>query len=115
MTVNSSLSFSHPPRSQLLRHLYTGDLDFPAARLRPLLELADRLLLPRVAERAQQQLLAAASPGGVVEDMLWAERMGFDQLLAGLKVCWLCEGTRATRWPMCVYVRFAGTQNVCGS
>eukprot|EP00198_Chlamydomonas_reinhardtii_P013952 XP_001703289.1 predicted protein [Chlamydomonas reinhardtii] len=75
--------------AQLLRHLYTGDLDFPAARLRPLLELADRLLLPRVAERAQQQLLAAASPGGVVEDMLWAERMGFDQLLAGLKAYYL--------------------------
>ncbi|KAG2450123.1 hypothetical protein HYH02_000226 [Chlamydomonas schloesseri] len=75
--------------SQLLRHLYTGCVDFPEALLRPLLELADRLLLPRVAERAQRQLLAAATPGGVVDDMLWAERMGFAQLLAGLKAYYL--------------------------
>ncbi|KAG2442745.1 hypothetical protein HXX76_002827 [Chlamydomonas incerta] len=80
--------------SQLLRHLYTGCVDFPEALLRPLLELADRLLLPRVAERAQRQLLAAATPGGVVDDLLWAERMGFGQLLAGLKAYYLQNEAR---------------------
>lgn len=71
--------------SHLLRHLYTGDLAFPAPLLRPLAELADRLLLPGLARVCQRRLLAGTGPGRVVEDMLWAHAMGFGELLAGLK------------------------------
>ncbi|GLC35695.1 hypothetical protein PLESTM_000356000 [Pleodorina starrii] len=42
--------------SQLLRHLYTGATDFPELLLRPLLELANRLHLPRLVARLQLQL-----------------------------------------------------------
>ncbi|GIL86345.1 hypothetical protein Vretimale_13676 [Volvox reticuliferus] len=69
----------------LLRHLYTGDLGFPPQLLRPVAELADRLLLTQVVHHVQRRLLASVHPGGVVADMLWAHRHGFDELLAGLK------------------------------
>ncbi|EFJ52173.1 hypothetical protein VOLCADRAFT_87058 [Volvox carteri f. nagariensis] len=42
--------------AQLLRYIYTGSVDFPDLLLRPVLELANRLLLPRLAAAVQQQL-----------------------------------------------------------
>ncbi|GIL43244.1 hypothetical protein Vafri_1041 [Volvox africanus] len=42
--------------AQLLRYIYTGNMDFPKPLLRLVLELANRLLLPRVVASVQQQL-----------------------------------------------------------
>ncbi|GIL72742.1 hypothetical protein Vretifemale_3034 [Volvox reticuliferus] len=42
--------------SQLLRYIYTGSMDFPKPLLWLMLELANRLLLPRVVASVQQQL-----------------------------------------------------------
>ncbi|KXZ42589.1 hypothetical protein GPECTOR_132g601 [Gonium pectorale] len=75
-----------------LRFLYTGAVDVPAAQVRPVAELADRLLLPELCRDAQERLLAEIGPESVVDAMLWAEGRGpgFSQLLAGLKA-WCLE------------------------
>ncbi|GLI63300.1 hypothetical protein VaNZ11_006207 [Volvox africanus] len=73
----------------LLRHFYTGDLGFPPDLLRPVAELADRLLLPQVVHHVHRRLLAAVHPAGVVGDMLWAQQQGFAGLLAELKEWYL--------------------------
>ncbi|KXZ50574.1 hypothetical protein GPECTOR_16g749 [Gonium pectorale] len=71
----------------LLRFLYTGAVDIPAALLRQVAELADRLLLPELCRDAQAQVLAEVGPESVVDAMLWAESRGagFSQLLSELK------------------------------
>ncbi|KXZ42889.1 hypothetical protein GPECTOR_112g259 [Gonium pectorale] len=76
----------------VLRFLYTGTVDIPAAQVQPVAELADRLLLPELCRDAQAQVLAQVGPGGVVDAMLWAEGRGpgFSQLLAELKA-WCLE------------------------
>ncbi|PNW86813.1 hypothetical protein CHLRE_02g096700v5 [Chlamydomonas reinhardtii] len=73
----------------LLRHMYTGELAFPLQLLRPLAELADRLLLPQVVRHVKRRLLAATQPAGVVADMLWAHQQGFNDLLGNLKEWYL--------------------------
>ncbi|PNH10869.1 Kelch-like protein 30 [Tetrabaena socialis] len=80
--------------AQLLRFMYAGTLDFPPHLLRPVAELADRLLLPAASRRAQQLLLAATGPATVVGDLLWAEARGFAGLLAGLKAFYLDNAHR---------------------
>ncbi|KXZ47188.1 hypothetical protein GPECTOR_37g194 [Gonium pectorale] len=76
----------------VLRFLYTGAVDVPAAQVRPLAELADRLLLPELCRDMQARLLAEVGPESVVDAMLWAEARGpcFSQLLAELKA-WCLE------------------------
>ncbi|KXZ47189.1 hypothetical protein GPECTOR_37g195 [Gonium pectorale] len=76
----------------VLRFLYSGAVDVPAAQVRPLAELVDRLLLPELCRDAQERLLAAVGPESVVDAMLWAEARGpcFTQLLAELKA-WCLE------------------------
>ncbi|KXZ47183.1 hypothetical protein GPECTOR_37g189 [Gonium pectorale] len=75
----------------VLRFLYTGAVDVPAAQVRPLAELADRLLLPELCRDAQERVLAEVGPESVVDAMLWAEGRGpgFSQLLADLKAWFL--------------------------
>ncbi|KAG2498365.1 hypothetical protein HYH03_003624 [Edaphochlamys debaryana] len=77
--------------SALLRFIYTGALDFPPHLLRPLAELADRLLLPAACRSAQAFLLAGVTPAKLVDELLWAERRGFGALLDGLKSRYLEE------------------------
>ncbi|KAG2424682.1 hypothetical protein HYH02_015160 [Chlamydomonas schloesseri] len=77
----------------LLRHMYTGELGFPMQLLRPLAELADRLLLPQVVRHVKRRLLAATQPVTVVADMLWAHAQGFNDLLENLKE-WYLEHQR---------------------
>ncbi|KXZ53975.1 hypothetical protein GPECTOR_6g894 [Gonium pectorale] len=71
----------------LLRFLYTGAVDIPAALSRPVAELADRLLLPELCRDAQAQVLAEVGPESMVDAMLWAESRGpgFSLLLSELK------------------------------
>ncbi|EFJ48277.1 hypothetical protein VOLCADRAFT_91019 [Volvox carteri f. nagariensis] len=73
----------------LLRYMYTGDMGFPPHMLRPVAELADRLLLSQVVHHVHRRLLAAAQPGSVVDDMLWAHQHGFEDLLVVLKEWYL--------------------------
>ncbi|KXZ43434.1 hypothetical protein GPECTOR_90g520 [Gonium pectorale] len=71
-----------------------GDRTFAVHRalVRPVAELADRLLLPELCRKVQAQVLAEVGPESVVDAMLWAEGRGpgFSQLLAGLKA-WCLE------------------------
>ncbi|GLC33626.1 Cytochrome c oxidase subunit 1 [Pleodorina starrii] len=82
----------------VLRHIYTGSFDHltppppptsaeptPSAALRAVAALADRLLLPRLAARAQELLLRGVVPGTVVSELLWAERAGQEPLLGRLE------------------------------
>ena len=77
----------------LLRWLYTGAVELPAAagQLQFIAELADRLLLPDLSAAATHKLLAAVTPATVVDAMLWAERQGEAgaALLAQLKEWYL--------------------------
>ncbi len=79
---------SHEAFAVLLRYLHTDSVGHvPPELLRPVGELADRLLLPGLCEQVGRQLLLHVCPGNVVELLLWADRHGgsFGQLLAGLK------------------------------
>ncbi|GIL57950.1 hypothetical protein Vafri_13152 [Volvox africanus] len=87
---------------QLLRHFYTGDLGFPPDLLRPVAELADRLLLPQVVHHVHRRLLAAVQPAGVVGDMIWAQQQGFVGLLAELKVIHTSRHIGAQAVPNCL-------------
>ncbi|GLI67853.1 hypothetical protein VaNZ11_012144 [Volvox africanus] len=66
----------------LLRFLYTGfppdgpPLSLSPALLQPLVELADRLLLPELCAVAQAQLLAAVTRDNVVDLLIWASERG---------------------------------------
>ncbi|GLI66234.1 hypothetical protein VaNZ11_009973, partial [Volvox africanus] len=78
----------------ILRYIYCAAMDFPPPLLRALAELADRLLLPAASRTAQRQLLSATCPSSVVEDLLWAEARGFEELLTGLKGFYLANAHR---------------------
>ncbi|GIL67423.1 hypothetical protein Vafri_20809, partial [Volvox africanus] len=80
--------------SLILRYIYCAAMDFPQPLLRALAELADRLLLPAASRTAQRQLLSATCPSSVVEDLLWAEARGFEELLTGLKGFYLANAHR---------------------
>ncbi|GIM12505.1 hypothetical protein Vretimale_15833, partial [Volvox reticuliferus] len=80
--------------SLILRYIYCAAMDFPSPLLRALAELADRLLLPAASLTAQRQLLSATCPITVVEDLLWAEGRGFEELLTGLKAYYLANAHR---------------------
>ncbi|KAG2432693.1 hypothetical protein HYH02_006677 [Chlamydomonas schloesseri] len=75
----------------LLRWLYTGAADIPAAHAAEVAVLADRLALPELCAEAQAAVLASVAPRTVVQSLLWAaacapERgCSFMQLLAQLK------------------------------
>ncbi|KXZ42454.1 hypothetical protein GPECTOR_145g745 [Gonium pectorale] len=61
----------------VLRHLYTGDPgDLAEGLLRPVAELADRLLLPELRDHVAARLVRSVTPGTVVDGMLWADRVG---------------------------------------
>ncbi|KXZ42455.1 hypothetical protein GPECTOR_145g746 [Gonium pectorale] len=61
----------------VLRHLYTGDPgDLTEGLLRPVAELADRLLLPELRDHVAARLVRSVTPGTVVDGMLWADRAG---------------------------------------
>ncbi|KXZ43768.1 hypothetical protein GPECTOR_81g218 [Gonium pectorale] len=70
---------------RLLSYMYDGVLQPPLGLLRPLAELADRLLLAEASSHLQQQLAAATSPDRVVGDLLWAEQRGLREALELLK------------------------------
>ncbi|KAG2500375.1 hypothetical protein HYH03_001949 [Edaphochlamys debaryana] len=71
----------------LLRFVYTGAVDIPAALAPAVAELADRLLLPELCSDAQAVVLSDVAPDTVVDTLLWAERLGgsFPGLLSSLK------------------------------
>ncbi|KAG2493979.1 hypothetical protein HYH03_007906 [Edaphochlamys debaryana] len=75
----------------LLRFVYTGAADIPAALAPSVAELADRLLLPELCSDAQAAILSAVSVETVVGSLLWAERLGgsFLGLLSSLKAWYL--------------------------
>ncbi|KXZ42449.1 hypothetical protein GPECTOR_145g740 [Gonium pectorale] len=61
----------------VLCHLYTGDPgDLAEGLLRPVAELADRLLLPELRDHVAARLVRSVTPGTVVDGMLWADRAG---------------------------------------
>ncbi|KXZ42452.1 hypothetical protein GPECTOR_145g743 [Gonium pectorale] len=61
----------------VLRHLYTGDPgELAEGLLRPVAELADRLLLPELRDHVAARLVRSVTPGTVVDGMLWADRAG---------------------------------------
>ncbi|KXZ42446.1 hypothetical protein GPECTOR_145g737 [Gonium pectorale] len=61
----------------VLRHIYTGDPgDLAEGLLRPVAELADRLLLPELRDHVAARLVRSVTPGTVVDAMLWADRAG---------------------------------------
>ncbi|KXZ42447.1 hypothetical protein GPECTOR_145g738 [Gonium pectorale] len=61
----------------VLRHLYTGDPgELAEGLLRPVAELADRLLLPELRDHVAARLVRSVTPGTVVDAMLWADRAG---------------------------------------
>ncbi|KXZ44784.1 hypothetical protein GPECTOR_62g899 [Gonium pectorale] len=64
----------------VLRYIYTGDPGYlprlPAAVLRPLAKLADRLLLPEMHDHAAARMVRFVAPGTVVDTMLWADGAG---------------------------------------
>jgi hypothetical protein len=70
----------------LLSYMYTGNLSVPEGLLRPVVELAGRLLMPEACTRPlQQALLAEVTPGSVVSELVWAERHALVQLVPQLK------------------------------
>ncbi|KAG2500386.1 hypothetical protein HYH03_001958 [Edaphochlamys debaryana] len=75
----------------LLRFIYTGAVDIPAALAPAVAELADRLLLPELCSDAQAVVLSGVSAETVVGSLLWAERLGgsFSGLLSSLKAWYL--------------------------
>ncbi|KAG2483060.1 hypothetical protein HYH03_018043 [Edaphochlamys debaryana] len=60
----------------MLRWLYTGAVQIPAAQAPALAELADRLVLRDVYDDAVAAILASLSVHTVVPYMLWAEQLG---------------------------------------
>ncbi|KAG2500338.1 hypothetical protein HYH03_001913 [Edaphochlamys debaryana] len=76
----------------VLRWLYTGAADIPAALAPAVAELADRLLLPELCSDAQAVVLSGVSAETVVDLILWAESLGgpFAALLPSLKA-WYVE------------------------
>ncbi|KXZ47320.1 hypothetical protein GPECTOR_36g44 [Gonium pectorale] len=75
----------------LLRFLYTGHVDIPAALARAVAELADRLLLPELCLGAQARVLATPGPETLIDTLLWAESRGpgYSQLRASLAELYL--------------------------
>ncbi|KAG2500394.1 hypothetical protein HYH03_001965 [Edaphochlamys debaryana] len=75
----------------LLRFVYTGAVDTPAALAPSVAELADRLLLPELCSDAQAVVLSGVSAETVVGSLPWAERLGasFSSLLSSLKAWYL--------------------------
>ncbi|PNH03157.1 Kelch-like protein 30, partial [Tetrabaena socialis] len=73
----------------LLSYVYGGELRPAPQLLRPMAELAARLLLPEASSHLQQQILASTRPATVVGDMLWADQHALGELLAGLKAFYL--------------------------
>ncbi|KAG2500323.1 hypothetical protein HYH03_001899 [Edaphochlamys debaryana] len=77
----------------VLRWLYTGAVDIPAALAPAVAELADRLLLPELCSDAQAVVLSGVEVESVVDSLLWAERCGhaFAPLLTQLKAWYLAH------------------------
>ncbi|PNH02323.1 Kelch-like protein 38 [Tetrabaena socialis] len=81
----------------VLRFVYTDDADdIPAAQAQAVAELADRLLLPELAQQAAAVVEASVGPGTVVGLLLWAEARSpaFSELLSRLKA-WYVENQEA--------------------
>lgn len=70
----------------LLGYMYTGRLQVAEPLLRPVLELAGRLLMPASCiSQLQLRLLAQVTHGSVVTDLIWAKRHGLTALVGPLK------------------------------
>ncbi|PNH02446.1 ARM REPEAT PROTEIN INTERACTING WITH ABF2 [Tetrabaena socialis] len=79
-----------------LRFVYTDAADIPAAQAQAVAELADRLLLPELRDKAAAVVEASVSAATVPGLLLWAEARGpaFAGLLSRLKG-WFLENRKA--------------------
>ncbi|PNH05732.1 ARM REPEAT PROTEIN INTERACTING WITH ABF2 [Tetrabaena socialis] len=80
----------------VLRWVYTGTADIPAALAQAVAELSDRLLLPELRDQGFAVMEASVSAGTVVGLLVWAEARGpgFSELLMRLKA-WYLENHEA--------------------